>query len=124
MGKVIGIGGIFIRSAEPKVLMDWYKNILDIELEKWGGIFPIRNIAKEEYQVFSIFKNDSTYFDTKQAYMLNWMVDDLDSLVESLQAKQVDIIGHEQNEYGKFAWINDCEGNKLELWQPSLSITN
>lgn len=124
MGKVIGIGGIFIRSAEPKVLMDWYKNILDIELEKWGGIFPIQNIAKEEYQVFSIFKNDSTYFDTKQAYMLNWMVDDLDSLVESLKAKQVDIIGYEQNEYGKFAWINDCEGNKLELWQPSLSITN
>jgi predicted enzyme related to lactoylglutathione lyase len=123
MGKIIGIGGIFIKSMDIKRLADWYLDVFEIEIGQWGTTFPISQIKNEESQVFSLFPADTKYINETQSYMINWMVDDLDALVEKLKTKNVEILGSEGGEFGKFAWVNDIDGNKLELWEQP-KITN
>lgn len=122
MGKIIGIGGIFMKSPDVKKLAKWYKETLNINMEDWGTTFPISQIKDKEMQVFSVFPADTKYINTSQSYMINWMVDDLDALILDLKAKKIEIIGNEASDYGKFAWINDCDGNKLELWQAPKTV--
>ena len=123
-GKIIGLGGIFIKSKDKKKLSQWYRDTFDISMEDWGTTFSIAQISKEEIQVFSVFPEDSTYCHPHQSYMINWMVDDLDALKVKLRAKNIVVTDSEESEFGKFAWIDDCDGNKLELWQPPLSEKN
>lgn len=118
MGKIIGLGGIFIKSKDIKRLADWYLDVFDIEIGQWGTTFPIAQIKNEESQVFSLFPSDTKYIHEGQGYMINWMIDDLDILIEKLNAKNIEILGSESGDFGKFAWINDINGNKLELWEP------
>lgn len=118
MAKIIGIGGLFIKSPNKTKLMDWYRDVLEMKLEDWGTILPVKSIEDREYQVFNIFSDNTQYLNPSQACMINWMVDDLDGLLEKLKEKKIEIIGSESSEYGKFAWINDVDGNKIELWQP------
>lgn len=120
-GKIIGLGGIFIKSGDKQRLSGWYQETFDIKMEDWGTTFNIAQISDEEIQVFSVFPNDTQYIDSNQSYMINWMVDNLDALVIKLKEKKIEILGLENSEFGKFAWIRDIDGNKLELWEPPKS---
>lgn len=124
MGKVIGLGGVFIKASDPKSLADWYQRHLGIDFN--GNIYVDFPIADKEgkatagYNVLSFFKEDSPYFQpsAKQA-MLNLRVSGLFNLLERLKNEGVEIIGDPMDEeYGKFGWIVDPEGNKIELWEP------
>ena len=124
MGKIIGLGGVFIKASDPKSLADWYQRHLGIDFN--GNIYVDFPTADQDgkatagYNVLSFFKEDSPYFQpsTKHA-MLNLRVSGLFNLLERLKNEGVEIIGDPlDEEYGKFGWIVDPEGNKIELWEP------
>lgn len=117
-GKIIGLGGVFIKSKDKPRLQKWYEDVFDIKMEDWGIIMPITQINPNESQVFSIFPESTNYCHSHQSYMINWMVDDLEKLIEKLKVKNIEINMGEESVYGKFAWLDDCDGNKLELWEP------
>jgi len=123
VARVTGIGGIFFRARDSKALAAWYAEHLGIQLEDWGGA---RLLWSDEVPVgtgataWNPFPADTEYFGPSgQAYMINYRVDDLDGLLAQLAASG--IAANPQREdysYGRFAWITDPEGNRLELWQP------
>lgn len=122
--RVTGIGGIFIKSSQPDRLRDWYRRHLGIPVEAWGGTaFRWRGEHNPEGQgstVWSIFDAAGTYFDPSPApFMVNYRVADLHALLAQLRAEgcQVDDKADE-SEYGKFGWVMDPDGNRIELWQP------
>lgn len=117
-GKIIGLGGVFIKSNDKSRLNKWYQEVFDINMEDWGTTFKIKEISKEEIQVFSVFPTNTTYCHSHQSYMINWMVDDLTALTEKLKVKNLEVTKGEDSEFGKFAWLDDCDGNKIELWEP------
>lgn len=118
MAEILGLGGIFIRSVDKDRLVKWYKDVLGVNMEAWGGaVLHISEIDNKGYQVFSVFKNDNDYYPTSQHYMLNWQVDNLEEYMEQLKSKGIEILGTEKSDYGHFAWIHDIDGNKIELWQ-------
>jgi len=117
-GKIIGLGGIFFKSQNQKKLIDWYRQTLDMEMEDWGISLPIQELKSKDYQVFSVFPESTSYFAHNKSFMINFMVDHLEVFIEKLRSKNIPIIRQETLEYGKFAWILDPEGNKLELWEP------
>ncbi|MBA2611053.1 MAG: VOC family protein [Bacteroidetes bacterium] len=114
---VTGIGGIFFRSNDDKALALWY--------EKHFGINAVQNYVPWPQEagptVFAPFKKDTTYFgNPEQQFMINLRVSNLDKLMEQLKAANVKIDEKRMNEsYGKFAWVYDPEGNKIELWEPT-----
>ncbi len=124
MRRVTGIGGIFFKSKDPKVLGDWYRRHLGIDVEDWGGAtFRWANESNPPgigTTVWSPFKEDTTYFTPGRAsFMINYRVEDLRALLEQLRAEGCDVDEKvEESEYGKFGWVIDPEGNRLELWQP------
>ena len=123
-GRVLGIGGIFFKSADHAKLADWYRQNLGIDQKPGeGAIFQWRshdNPDAEHMTVWSIFAGTSNYMDPSPApFMINYIVDDLDALLAKLQANGVNIDPkREDYDYGRFAWIYDADGNKIELWQP------
>ncbi len=124
MKRVIGIGGIFFKAKDKNLLCDWYKKHLGIPVEDWGGaVFKWTDIAtlnKEAFTVWSPFKDDTSYFNpSEKSFMLNFVVDDLAPLITLLKSEGIEFIGEAiEEENGKFAWILDPEGNKIELWEP------
>ena len=124
MAKVTGLGGVFLRARDPKTLTAWYAEHLGLPVTEWGGVqFVWDECAAPEGHgstAWSLFPADTDYFgDGKQAVMLNYRVDDLDALLAQLAAKDVWIDPKRQDEaYGRFAWIKDGEGNRVELWVP------
>jgi catechol 2,3-dioxygenase-like lactoylglutathione lyase family enzyme len=121
MNRVIGLGGIFFKSAEPKKLYDWYERHLGI---KQGATFPWRRVddpSSETCTAWSIFPHDTKYFGSGPApFMINYQVEDMDALLEALRAEGVTIDPkREDGEYGRFAWIVDPDGNRIELWEPA-----
>jgi predicted enzyme related to lactoylglutathione lyase len=122
MARVTGIGGVFFRSKDPKKLTAWYAEHLGFPVTEWGVSFE----WKDEVPVgtgqtaWSIFAEDSKHFgDSGQGCMINYRVDDMDALLAALEAKGVWIDPkRDDSEFGKFAWIKDCDGNRVELWQP------
>lgn len=123
MQKITGIGGIFLKAQNPPALTEWYKEHLGIEFSHGMHIFAWENPAppaEPGQTVFSFFKADSSYFQpSEKPFMINFRVSDLSALFQELKAKGVTIAGEiEEHEYGKFAWIVDLEGNKIELWEP------
>jgi predicted enzyme related to lactoylglutathione lyase len=124
VGKIIGLGGVFVKSFDKPRLCKWYQDVFEIRMEDWGTTFNIKDISKEEIQVFSVFPNETNYCHNHQSYMINWMVDDLSSLIEKLKKKNIIVTMGEESEFGKFAWLDDCDGNKLELWEPPKSTNN
>jgi len=124
MKKVTGIGGIFFKSKSPKDLMAWYQEHLGIQPDDWGGkAFEWRdkdNPERISQTVFSPFKDDSKHFEpATEPYMFNFHVADLPALLAQLKSEGVQIVGEMQDSpYGKFGWIMDPEGRKVELWQP------
>ena len=125
MAKIIGLGGVFFKCKDVDATRAWYARVLGISINDFGGtdfshkaaadIFP--NGAKT---VWAPFKGDSDYFAPSDAdWMMNLMVDDLDDLIEHLKTENVPLVGDPVTEpYGKFAWIMDPDGRKVELWEP------
>ncbi len=123
MPKVTGIGGVFFKADDPESMYQWYEKHLGIKREHGYVAFKWREDAdpKEEgITAWSIFKRDTKYFDPSAApMMINYRVDDLDALLQALEAAGVRIDPKRENyDYGRFAWIFDPEGNKIELWEP------
>lgn len=122
MKRVTGLGGIFFKAKDNKKMYEWYKNHLGIESESWGGQFKWKDAETDElsYTAWSIFKEDTEYLNpSKKNMMINYRVDNLEELLMVLKEEGVTIIGEpEISEYGKFGWIMDPEGNKIELWEP------
>ena len=121
-GRILGIGGIFFKSANQQQMREWYGRHLGLTDKGSGVMMPWRekdNPGKEHVTVWSLFPGNTTYFGPRQEFMVNYIVDDLDALLERLQKEGVRIDPKRQNEdYGRFAWIYDHDGNKIELWQP------
>jgi predicted enzyme related to lactoylglutathione lyase len=123
MARVTGIGGIFLRSRDPKALTAWYAEMLGVEVSDYGGVtflWKDEVPAGTGMTTWSLFSEDTTYFGSgTQRAMINYRVDDMDALLSKLAAAGVTIDPkRDDSEYGRFAWITDPEGNRLELWQP------
>ena len=120
-GRILGIGGIFFKSANRDQMREWYSKHLGLA-EKGGEVMlPWRehdDPQKEHVTAWTVFPASSKYFDGP--LMVNYIVDDMDALLDRLQQEGVKIDPKRMNEsYGRFAWIYDSDGNKIELWQPS-----
>lgn len=124
MAKVTGIGGIFFKSRSDRAaLAEWYRTNLGLQLESFGGAILrwADDPAKDDgLTVWHVADANTKWFQPSDAsFMINYRVDDLEQLLTDLRANDVQIVGGpESHENGKFAWILDPEGNKLELWQP------
>lgn len=119
--RVTGIGGFFFKSEDPKALRDWYKKHLGLNTDDYGCTFWWKD--KEGYDCatqWSPFKSDTNYFSpSEKQFMQNFRVENLEELLVTLKQEGVQIIGEmESYDYGKFGWILDIEGNKIELWEP------
>ena len=122
MKRVTGIGGIFFKCKDRDAMRAWYERHLGISMEPWGAQFNWSDHNKPEiqpYSVLSFFKEQTDYFEpSPQPFMINLRVDDLDALVAQLREEGVTVVGEPMDEeFGKFAWILDLEGNKIELWE-------
>ncbi|MBC7946555.1 MAG: VOC family protein [Chitinophagaceae bacterium] len=124
MKRISGLGGVFIKAKDPQKLAAWYQQHLGLGFNNNVYIdLPFADAegkATSGYNVLSFFKEDSIYFaPSEKQVMLNLRVDDLFGLLEILKSEGVEIVGDPMDEeYGKFGWIMDLEGNKIELWQP------
>ena len=124
MQRVIGLGGPFIKAKDPEALVAWYEKHLGISFK--GTVYTSWNFTHEDgspkkgYNVLSFFKEGSGYFSPSQKeVMLNFIVADAKLLMEQLKEEGVELVGEPMDEvYGKFFWILDPEGNKIELWEP------
>ncbi|HEX8640710.1 MAG TPA: VOC family protein [Allosphingosinicella sp.] len=118
MAKITGLGGVFYKVEDPERTRAWYRQTLGIGGE-WGASFRWREEAQDDpYSLLSPFTAASDYFEpSAAAFMINLRVDDLDTMLEELRAKGVEILGSQFEDYGKFAWILDCDGIKIELWE-------
>jgi len=120
MAKVTGLGGIFFKSRDPGALAAWYAQHLGLDIDDWGGVRFAENEQRPGYTLWSAFTADTAYFGPgPQPYMINFRVDDLDALLTQLRAAGVVVDERvEQSEFGRFGWITDPEGTRVELWQP------
>ena len=121
--KVTGIGGIFFKAKEPKILTEWYDKHLGFSTNEYGSLFEFRNSdqpEKKEYLQWSAFSNDTKYFlPSEKQFMINYRVENIEELVKELRESGVTICDDiESFDYGKFVHIMDPEGNKIELWEP------
>ncbi len=120
MKKVTGIGGIFLKCRDRDKTREWYQTHLGITMDDWGAQMNWKDEPHPEaYSLLSFFRRSTDYFDpSEQPFMLNLRVADLDGLVAELRDAGVPLIGEPlSEEFGKFAWIMDPEGNKIELWE-------
>jgi catechol 2,3-dioxygenase-like lactoylglutathione lyase family enzyme len=120
MAKITGVGGVFFKSPDPAKLAAWYRDVLGLMLEEYGGSH-LRTDAPGHpaFVVWSPFAVDTTTFaPSTRELMVNFAVDDLDGFIADLESKGVPLLGREDYDYGRFAWIMDPDGTKIELWEP------
>jgi predicted enzyme related to lactoylglutathione lyase len=126
MAKITGVGGVFFKSAgDHKALAAWYKKHLGLPLEDWGGAALKWSDDKAEdggATAWHVAGKDSKWFSpSTSSFMINYRIDNMAELLDHLRAGGVEILkGPESHENGKFAWIMDPDGNKIELWEPKL----
>ena len=123
MKRVTGIGGVFFKAENPKRLRDWYARHLGLPMKPFGSVVRWREFndpEREGYTIWSPFPRDTKYFGEKSTdFMINFRVEDLDAVLRALRRERVRLEERvEELEYGRFAWIRDPEGNRVELWQP------
>jgi predicted enzyme related to lactoylglutathione lyase len=120
MAKAVGVGGVFLKARDPKALGKWYAEHLGIP-DQGGGSLGFDGPESAGMTVFAHFPVETKYFgEGTQQVMVNFRVDDLDELLKRLEAAGVRIDPkRDDHEYGRFAWIWDPEGNRVELWQPA-----
>jgi predicted enzyme related to lactoylglutathione lyase len=119
-GHITGVGGVFIKSPDPKALAAWYRDVLGLKIEAWGGaLLPYDAPGHPPQMVWSPFKTTTTYMEpSKREFMIDFAVDDLDAILARLAAKGVPVLKRDEDPTGRFAWILDPDGTKIELWQP------
>lgn len=121
-GRILGIGGVFFKSANRDLMREWYSRHLGLADKGQGVMLPWRerdDPQKEHATVWTVFPASTDYIPATQPFMVNYIVDDLDALLDRLRQEGVKIDSKRMNEsYGRFAWIYDVDGNKIELWQP------
>lgn len=123
MAKVTGVGGIFYKVADPAATRAWYAEHLGLAADEYGATFgPDPDPLAQT--VWSPFKADTDYFaPSASPFMINFRVDDLDALLAQLAAKGIACIGEPMDEpYGKFGWVIDPDGLKIELWEPRTPV--
>ena len=126
MAKITGIGGVFFKSkSDHKELSAWYNKHLGMPMESWGGTilrWPDDKAEDGGLTVWTTADHDSKWFSpSESSFMINYRVDNMDEMIEQLTSGGVEVIqGPESHENGKFAWIMDPDGNKLELWEPMI----
>lgn len=122
MKRVTGIGGIFFRAKDPKALYEWYRTHLGIDSTPGvGAMFnDADHLENPGFTLWSIFPDDTKYFQSpERRFMINFRVADLEALLKALREEGVQVDEKmEAHEYGKFGWITDPEGNRMELWEP------
>ena len=126
MARVTGIGGVFLKARDRQALAAWYRDRLGMPVQEWhGAVLMFRDDPTPRdggYSVWSLFAHDSDYFGPgAQTCMVNFRVDDLDALLASLRQAgcAVEEKVHE-DDFGRFGWVTDPEGNRVELWEPKL----
>lgn len=125
MKRATGIGGIFFKANDPSALQAWYERHLELPRSPDGCvIFQWREAEPSERRAtttWAAFSKTTTYFEPSAAsFMINYRVENLDLLLEELRREGVEIDERrEESEFGKFAWITDPEGNRIELWEPA-----
>ncbi len=127
--RVTGIGGVFVRSQDPEKLGAWYARHLGIVQDEAPGMHVFRwqsppdgdEAATPGSTTWALFPEDTSYFgDSTNTTMVNYRVDDLDAVLAALRNEGVTVDQHvEDHEYGRFGWVTDPEGNRIELWQPA-----
>jgi predicted enzyme related to lactoylglutathione lyase len=120
-GHITGVGGIFFKAKDPKTLAAWYRDVLGMPVEAWGGAALRYDAPKHPPALaWNAFPATTKYFaPSTSGLMINYAVDDMDALLARLQSKGVTIIKRDDNDpNGRFTWILDPEGNKVELWEP------
>jgi catechol 2,3-dioxygenase-like lactoylglutathione lyase family enzyme len=124
MQRVTGIGGIFFKAQDPVALREWYRLHLGLDVQEWGGVtFRWHEAGApggEVATVWSIFPASSGYFDPSAApFMVNYRVTDLAAVLAALRAEGCAVDERtESSELGRFGWVMDPEGNRIELWEP------
>ncbi len=123
MKRVTGIGGVFFKAKDPKALGEWYRTHLGVDVQTWGGAafnWADDNSGGTGTTAWTLFKADTAHFaPSTSSFMINYRVEDLDALIATLREEGCNVVGEVQDsEYGKFGWVMDPEGNKVELWQP------
>lgn len=123
MKRVTGLGGVFLKSKDPESMYAWYEKHLGISREHGTASFKWReaeNPGKEGLTVWAFFPETTKYFaPSSSPYMMNFRVENLEELLKALRAEGVQVDEKmDVHEYGKFGWIMDPEGNRIELWEP------
>jgi predicted enzyme related to lactoylglutathione lyase len=124
MRRVTGIGGIFFNARDPAALRAWYQRHLGVDVQDWGGTALLWTDAQgnpaKGMTVWSIGDANGGHFAPSTApFMVNYRVEDVHALVKVLKEEGCNVLDKvEESEYGKFAWVMDPEGNKVELWEP------
>jgi predicted enzyme related to lactoylglutathione lyase len=127
MGRVTGLGGVFFKARDKARLLEWYRDRLGIDVQSWGGaVFEWRDAsdpATPGSTAWSIFDAKSKHFDPSPApFMINYRVDDLDAVLAALKADGADVDPRvQESEEGRFGWVMDPEGHRIELWEPPKS---
>lgn len=123
MSRVTGIGGIFIKAKNPGMLRDWYKKHLGIKIQTWGGTsFDWVDSSGKQTAGTTVWMigDGKNFAPSTASFMVNYRVADLHALLAALRAEECDVMEKtEESEYGKFGWVMDPEGNKIELWEPA-----
>lgn len=126
MKRVTGIGGIFFKAKDAPALQAWYKHHLGIDVQEWGGTAfswsDSNNKPVGGTIIWAVSSEKSDQFAPSQApFMINYRVEDLKAVVAALKTEGCNVLDKiDESEFGKFAWVIDPEGNKVELWQPPL----
>ena len=121
MARVLGVGGVFFKSADPDRLYQWYGEHLGITKKDEPGVsFPNAEQPQAGFIVWSAFDADTTYFEPGgKQFMFNLVVDDLEGALRQVEKGGAELVGNvEAYNFGSFGWFIDPDGNKVELWQP------
>ncbi len=121
VGRVTGIGGVFVKSKDPKALARWYRDVLGLDVAAWGGAaLPYDAPGHPPKVSWMAFPQASDHMaPSPREFMVNFAVDDMDAIIARLRASNVAILKRDDdNAFGRFAWVQDPDGTLVELWQP------
>lgn len=120
-GRITGVGGIFFRSPNPKALMAWYRDVLGLKVEDWGGVVMSYDAPRHPpaVTVTAFTQTSSMMAPSRREFMINFGVDNLDAFLARVTARGVSVLKRDDGDpYGRFAWILDPDGTKIELYEP------